>query len=77
MVEATPAESQSIAGVSRFFSVAATRLTGWEYATLAEGEEEVNKKRGIQETLLHVAARAGSLELVEYLIGRGMMPRRE
>ncbi|KAF9572051.1 hypothetical protein EC968_010382 [Mortierella alpina] len=71
MLEATPAASQSIAGVPRFFSTTATRLTGWEYVTLAEGDEEVNEKRGIQETLLHVAARAGSLELVEYLISRG------
>ncbi|KAF9987495.1 hypothetical protein BGZ75_000538 [Mortierella antarctica] len=73
MVEATPADSQSIAGVPRFFSATATRLTGWEFVTLAEDEEEVNEKRGIQETLLHVAARAGSLELVDYLISRGAL----
>ncbi|KAF9962554.1 hypothetical protein BGZ70_008025 [Mortierella alpina] len=73
MVEATPAESHSIAGVPRFFSSTATRLTGWEYITLAEGEEEVSERRGKQETLLHVAARAGSVELVEYLISRGAL----
>ncbi|KAG0212359.1 hypothetical protein BGX28_006503 [Mortierella sp. GBA30] len=71
MIETTPAESQSLSDIPTFPSTIATRLTGWEYMTVVEGDGEVCEKRGIQETLLHVAARAGCLELVEYFILRG------
>ena len=66
--------SEAPAGKSKILSFGTgppTRLNGWEYVTTVEGVGEVSEEKGIQETLLHTAARSGSLELVAYLIGFG------
>ncbi|KAI8603923.1 hypothetical protein EDD21DRAFT_367761 [Dissophora ornata] len=71
MLETTPAESESLVGAPKFSTALATRLTGWEYLTTVEGIGEVSGEQGTQETLLHVAARAGCSDLVAYFISKG------
>ncbi|KAF9173924.1 Palmitoyltransferase zdhhc13 [Mortierella sp. AD010] len=71
MVEASPAESESIAGIPKFTSTSTTRLTGWEYIGEEGGGKGVSEKSGLQETLLHVAARVGCFGLVSYFIAKG------
>ena len=72
MIEATPESSSSLTGgVPRFSTPAATRLVGWEFMTIVEGVGEVSEERGIQETLLHVAVRVGSVDLAVFFVEKG------
>ncbi|KAG0261813.1 hypothetical protein BG011_000644 [Mortierella polycephala] len=71
MIDTSPVESESLSGIPKFATTVATRLTGWEFMTVVEGEGEVSQEKGVQETLLHVAARTGCLELVSYFISKG------
>ncbi|KAF9437116.1 hypothetical protein BGZ76_001946 [Entomortierella beljakovae] len=70
IMEASP-DSRSIAGVPKFATASAIRLAGWEYISEDVNGKGANEKSGLQETLLHVAARTGCLDLVLYFIGKG------
>ncbi|KAF9190197.1 hypothetical protein BGZ51_008827 [Haplosporangium sp. Z 767] len=71
MIDTSPTESESLSGIPKFTTTVTTRLSGWEFMAVVEGEGEVNQEKGVQETLLHVAARTGCLELVSYFISKG------
>ncbi|KAG0053526.1 Tudor domain-containing protein 7 [Gryganskiella cystojenkinii] len=71
MIESSPENSSSLAGVPKFCTQAATRLVGWEFMTIVEGVGEVSEERGIQETLLHVAVRIGCVELAVFFVEKG------
>ncbi|KAF9356978.1 hypothetical protein BGX34_009649 [Mortierella sp. NVP85] len=72
MVEMSPAESASVASIPTFSTVSATDLDGWEYFATVDGGGKVDKKQGMQETLLHVAVRVGCLDLAAYFISKGV-----
>jgi hypothetical protein len=71
MLEGDSAHPGGKLNIPSFGTGPPTRLNGWEYVTTVEGTGEVSEEKGAQETLLHVAAQSGSLELVTYLIGLG------
>ncbi|KAG0319388.1 hypothetical protein BGZ99_005120 [Dissophora globulifera] len=71
ILEISPEESKSIPGLPPSSTLLTTLVTGWEFPAAMEGSVGSGEKPGMQETLLHVATRSGSLELVSYLVGKG------
>ncbi|KAF9412327.1 hypothetical protein BGZ94_001075 [Podila epigama] len=71
MIETSPKDSASVAGILPFSSATVTRLSGWEYVTHVEGVGTVGVEKGFRETLLHIAVRNESLDIVTYLIEKG------
>lgn len=71
MLEGDSVNTDGKLNIPSFGTAPPTRLNGWEYVTTVEGAGEVSEEKGAQETLLHVAAQSGSLELVKYLIEFG------
>jgi len=69
-----PAESASVTNIPTFSTVSATDLDGWEYCVTVDGGGKVDKKQGMQETLLHVTVRVGCLDLAAYFISKGIPP---
>ncbi|KAI7816892.1 hypothetical protein BC939DRAFT_22264 [Gamsiella multidivaricata] len=72
MVEISPAELESMPDIPRFHSASTTRITGWESMTAMEDIRHPGEGQGMQETLLHVAVRAGCLDLVVFFITKGI-----
>ncbi|KAF9580881.1 hypothetical protein BGW38_002294 [Lunasporangiospora selenospora] len=70
MIDTAPGDSGSN-NIPKFWTPGVTRLSGWEYVSAVEGVGEVSEEKGAQETLLHVAARVGSLQLAKFLIDKG------
>ncbi|KAG0090906.1 hypothetical protein BGZ93_006358 [Podila epicladia] len=71
IMETSPQESGSVDGILPFSSTSVTRVSGWEYMLHIDGMGEAGLEKGFTETLLHIAIRNDSLELVTYLIEKG------
>jgi len=74
-METSPQESGSVNGILPFSTTSVTRVSGWEYMLHVDGMGEIGLEKGFTETLLHIAIRNESLELVTYLIERGTSSR--
>ncbi|KAG0343516.1 hypothetical protein BG004_005255 [Podila humilis] len=73
IVETTPQDSVSDHSILPFSSASVTRLSGWEYMLYVDGpgDSDSDLENGFTETLLHIATRNDSMELVSYLIDKG------
>ncbi|KAG0356225.1 hypothetical protein BG005_004851 [Podila minutissima] len=71
IMETSPQESGSMDGILPFSTTSVTRVSGWEYMLHVDGMGEIGLEKGFTETLLHIAIRNESLELVTYLIEKG------
>ncbi|KAF9214431.1 hypothetical protein BGZ59_003714 [Podila verticillata] len=71
IMETSPQESGSVDGILPFSTASVTRVSGWEHMLHVDGMGEIDLEKGFTETLLHIAVRNESLELVTYLIEKG------